>query len=410
MSPRASLLAVATLPLLFASRAEAIPFERRLTLRLEANLGYVASPGNPYTAGFLGSARLGLQLFEPLALQVSVTEGVFPSRDVPTSLNTNWTGGLRFEPRTVRPFGRLFIDANAGLSVTGFDSRFGFDAGAGWEFEVSRGFFMGPVVRVSYISTVAIRGPAPQAPQDATYISLGLSMFIQPWPAPRGRAGHAARDQLREPARPGLRRRARRLRPVPRQVVEDHDGYQDEDGCPDLDDDADNLPDSEDRCPRGAETANGYEDEDGCPDELPLGSLRIEWSGGEIRLRQRVYFPVNRVADPAVVLPDPHGAGELPQRAPRDPPRCGWRATPTTAGRAARASRCRYRRAQAVLRFLVEHGVARGAPEPVGFGDLAPTRPRPRRGHPLAQPPHRVRRRRRPLGRRAAAPRGCLDL
>jgi hypothetical protein len=32
-----------------------------------------------------------------------------------------------------------------------------------------------------------------------------------------------------------------------------------------------------------------------------------------------------------------------------------------------------YRRAQAVLRFLVEHGVAESRLQAVGFGDLAPT-------------------------------------
>jgi outer membrane protein OmpA-like peptidoglycan-associated protein len=371
MSPRASLLAVATLPVLFASRAEAIPFERRLTLRLEANLGYVASPGNPYSAGFLGSARLGLQLFEPLALQVSVTEGVFPSRDVPTSLNTNWTGGLRFEPRTVRPFGRLFIDANAGLSVTGFDSRFGFDAGAGWEFEVSRGFFMGPVVRVSYISTVAIRGPAPQAPQDVTYISVGLAMTIQPWPAPRGRAGSLlAINYANMPDRD--------YDGVPDDfdqcpdTIEDHDGYQDEDGCPDLDDDADNLPDSEDRCPRGAETTNGYEDEDGCPDELPPGRLRIEWTGGEIRLRQRVYFPVNRVVIPPLFFPI---LTELASFLNEHPEIRQMRVEGHADDRGPRREgfSMSYRRAQAVLRFLVEHGVAESRLQAVGFGDLAPT-------------------------------------
>lgn len=51
--------------------------------------------------------------------------------------------------------------------------------------------------------------------------------------------------------------------------AEDRDGFQDEDGCPDLDNDADGIPDAKDKCPNAAETKNGFEDEDGCADENP---------------------------------------------------------------------------------------------------------------------------------------------
>lgn len=48
---------------------------------------------------------------------------------------------------------------------------------------------------------------------------------------------------------------------------EDHDGFEDSDGCPDLDNDEDGIPDSEDRCPNEPEDFNGFADHDGCPDE-----------------------------------------------------------------------------------------------------------------------------------------------
>ena len=44
---------------------------------------------------------------------------------------------------------------------------------------------------------------------------------------------------------------------------EDKDGFQDEDGCPDLDNDADGLPDAQDSCPNEA----GPADNKGCPDK-----------------------------------------------------------------------------------------------------------------------------------------------
>ena len=47
---------------------------------------------------------------------------------------------------------------------------------------------------------------------------------------------------------------------------EDPDGWEDLDGCPDPDNDGDGIPDDKDLCPNAAETMNGYLDDDGCPD------------------------------------------------------------------------------------------------------------------------------------------------
>jgi hypothetical protein len=47
---------------------------------------------------------------------------------------------------------------------------------------------------------------------------------------------------------------------------EDFDGFDDQDGCPDLDNDQDNIPDDQDQCPLFAEDLDDFEDVDGCPD------------------------------------------------------------------------------------------------------------------------------------------------
>jgi outer membrane protein OmpA-like peptidoglycan-associated protein/opacity protein-like surface antigen len=47
---------------------------------------------------------------------------------------------------------------------------------------------------------------------------------------------------------------------------EDFDGYEDADGCPDVDNDGDGIIDEKDKCPNEAEDIDGFEDEDGCPD------------------------------------------------------------------------------------------------------------------------------------------------
>jgi outer membrane protein OmpA-like peptidoglycan-associated protein len=67
---------------------------------------------------------------------------------------------------------------------------------------------------------------------------------------------------------------------------EDLDGFEDDDGCPDVDsdpqtilscDDADDdgIDDARDRCPSARETFDAHDDEDGCPD-LPEGASLLE--------------------------------------------------------------------------------------------------------------------------------------
>ncbi|MDB4956198.1 MAG: putative internalin [Myxococcales bacterium] len=48
--------------------------------------------------------------------------------------------------------------------------------------------------------------------------------------------------------------------------AEDRDGFQDEDGCPDLDNDGDGIADAIDKCPNEAEDKDGFKDDDGCAD------------------------------------------------------------------------------------------------------------------------------------------------
>ncbi len=52
--------------------------------------------------------------------------------------------------------------------------------------------------------------------------------------------------------------------------AEDADGFDDLDGCPDIDNDLDRVLDIADRCASVAETYNGIDDDDGCPDTVPL--------------------------------------------------------------------------------------------------------------------------------------------
>ena len=49
-------------------------------------------------------------------------------------------------------------------------------------------------------------------------------------------------------------------------VPEDLDGFEDEDGCPDIDNDGDQVLDEHDACPLVMEDMDGFEDQDGCPE------------------------------------------------------------------------------------------------------------------------------------------------
>ncbi len=48
--------------------------------------------------------------------------------------------------------------------------------------------------------------------------------------------------------------------------AEDIDGFEDTDGCPDLDNDADGISDKDDMCTDEPEDIDGFEDDDGCPE------------------------------------------------------------------------------------------------------------------------------------------------
>jgi hypothetical protein len=50
------------------------------------------------------------------------------------------------------------------------------------------------------------------------------------------------------------------------QQAEDRDGFEDGDGCPELDNDGDGVPDSADGCKAAPEDKDAFQDEDGCPE------------------------------------------------------------------------------------------------------------------------------------------------
>ncbi len=100
---------------------------------------------------------------------------------------------------------------------------------------------------------------------------------------------------------------------------EDKDGFQDDDGCPDPDNDTDGIADATDKCPLEPEDKDGFEDEDGCPDPdndkdgvadlsdkcpndpgppdnngCPKKYEHIVVTQEKIELRQKIFFDTNK--------------------------------------------------------------------------------------------------------------------
>lgn len=84
--------------------------------------------------------------------------------------------------------------------------------------------------------------------------------------------------------------------------AEDFDGYMDVDGCPDVDNDGDGILDADDKCPNAAESFNRFEDTDGCPDEAPIAlpMAYINFKSGSAEISGADPVPI--LEDVAVIM------------------------------------------------------------------------------------------------------------
>jgi len=109
---------------------------------------------------------------------------------------------------------------------------------------------------------LGLRVPLPAGFALTGGVGIGLVRGIGT-PAVRGLVGVRWAPDFRDMDKDGV---ADRSDECPAQA-EDVDGFQDEDGCPDPDNDGDLIIDARDRCPNEAEDKDTFEDEDGCPEK-----------------------------------------------------------------------------------------------------------------------------------------------
>lgn len=149
---------------------------------------------------------------------------------------------------------------------------------------------------------------------------------------------------------------------------EDTDGFEDTDGCPDPDNDKDGIPDVKDKCPLQPETVNGFEDDDGCPDAKPSKNIRIVKDTIAV---PPVFFATNKdqilpksfatLTEVATVLNDNPWLKKIRVEGHTD-----------DVGADDKNLDLSQHRADSVVRFLVEHGVAAERLEAKGYGETKP--------------------------------------
>ncbi len=135
------------------------------------------------------------------------------------------------------------------------------------------------------------------------------------------------------------------------------------DGCP-PDGDGDGIPDAQDKCPTQPETRNGFQDKDGCPDVVPktvqrfTGAIKgITFDSGKDVIRK----PSFKVLDKAAAVLTQFGDLKLQIDGHTDDQ--GKRDFNLDLSR---------RRAQAVVKYLVDKGIAAGRLKAEGYGPDKP--------------------------------------
>ena len=177
-------------------------------------------------------------------------------------------------------------------------------------------------------------------------------------------------------------------------VAEDKDGFEDEDGCPDPDNDKDGIPDTADKCPNEPEDKDGVEDEDGCPDpdndndgildavdkcplefgEPPDGCPKkynlVVVTETKIELKQTVYFDTNRAVIKRVSFALLNEVAQALTDNPKIVVEVGGHTD--SQGNDAFNLKLSQKRAESVRTYLIKKGVTSDRMAAKGYGESVP--------------------------------------
>ncbi|MBL8681463.1 MAG: OmpA family protein [Myxococcales bacterium] len=147
---------------------------------------------------------------------------------------------------------------------------------------------------------------------------------------------------------------------------EDYDGTADDDGCPDPDNDRDGIPDTADQCDNDPEDLDRFEDEDGCPEPGPAPVV-VTRTESRLLLSQRIYFEYDSDVIRNVSFDILNEVGATLRRNP-DITMLRIEGHTDSAGVAQYNLDLSFRRARAVVEYLVQRGVERNRLDFRGFG------------------------------------------
>jgi OOP family OmpA-OmpF porin len=176
---------------------------------------------------------------------------------------------------------------------------------------------------------------------------------------------------------------------------EDRDGFEDADGCPDRDNDADGIADAQDKCPNEKEDFDGFEDADGCPDPdddkdgvldaedrcpreagprtnggCPQAFSLITVTAEKIEIKQTIFFQTGK----AVIMPRSFALLNEVASAIKSRPTMRVRIEGHTDSRGNHDANVRLSQARAdsVREYLVGQGISSDRLEPRGYGPDQP--------------------------------------
>ena len=179
-TPKGALVGVAACLAMLLSTRPAAAQEFRLHIEPAASFWVDQPQTEHFAPGFYFAVRPALALGPVLSLQWSYSLLLTPSGEGYSEVGSahSLTAGLRLRPFGGRmsesdQLGGLFIDGDLGYVRSGELSRFGFDAGLGYEFQLTPGFSLGPVLRYGQI--VQPDDIPSRDPNDAQYLNIGLS-------------------------------------------------------------------------------------------------------------------------------------------------------------------------------------------------------------------------------------------
>jgi len=273
----------------------------------DAQLGYVSTAvGDTLSTGVALGVRYSLPLVKWFAVDVELP--IATTSTTPNNIDVFW-----MDPRVQGRFIMIasgnvhpYLLAGAGMPITLSSKRGYFGSGVTGEGYGGGGVALttrGLALRLDV--RVGVQPGVQYSIEPEVEIDAGVSFLL-------GKTDEEARREKLPPPPPadsdgdGL---IDKLDKCPDRA-EDKDGFEDDDGCPDIDNDGDQVLDISDTCPLQPETFNGFEDDDGCPDTVPedVEAIRgtvegLLYGPGEVAVRDSASKALDRIAQTMIKYP-----------------------------------------------------------------------------------------------------------